>query len=278
MEGWTNHESKAVHSIPVARSGSLLSSTPPHLRNGNKRWGHTCLKGSQEESGSHKAGKVVRGSHARECDAPAEDHDARELAYRQPNKNIGQKRLHDQLCKIDDTSQPAVLVAYKSRIIRQTKHRGIRERGLVYSLEKIDKEHDRQDDQIDAAKNAPIILGRDNDPALGILVQKVGSDIAMLVSTGRMLDSLDGALVGILFCGHDGGRETDEFTACRCLVPISREERGTTKPTGRHEGEDNHRRADFGRDARNIPRHLTFGPARRGYTDMVVPCPELRRA
>lgn len=157
--------SNAVHGIPVARAGSLLSSLPPHGGDGDEARPDGSLERAQAETRHHHAREAVSRRHEAQCRAPKQHHDAGELCDGQADKQPGQGELHDELCEVDDGAEPAVLVALKANVLDKAEDGAVREGGLVGDLEEVDDEHDGQKDRVDAPQDALLILWGDDDAA-----------------------------------------------------------------------------------------------------------------
>ena len=138
-----------------------------------------CFKGAQEESCDQEAGKVVSSRHAALNDAPAKNHDGKELSDGEHDEAVSDERLENQLRQIDDGAQPRVLLPDKVGVVDQPKHGGVGQRGLVEGLQAVDKQHDGQESPVDLAQDSLVVCGGDHDGMVGLLEQ-LGSSVFAL--------------------------------------------------------------------------------------------------
>lgn len=120
----------------------------PHLDDSDEGGSDAGFERSQQKASCHQATIVLARSHATEysapwvqsawpeevhlaIDLPAEYHRRNELASRELDEEVRNDRLPYQLCHIDDSTKPAVLVSHKVGILNQAEYCSVAQCRLV---------------------------------------------------------------------------------------------------------------------------------------------------
>lgn len=178
------HPRQPIHTIPRPNPQRLLSSPPPHLCNRQETRPNTRLKRPQHEPRNKQSLEIPRPRHARQRQAPAQHHGARELPDGQLDERQRDGQLEHELREEDDAAQPGELVAVQARVLDQAEDGGVRERRLVEGVEEVDDEHEREERNVDAAQDAGVGLGGYAD-SVGRVVAELDEHRGGGIAVGR---------------------------------------------------------------------------------------------
>lgn len=139
---------RSVRLAKIVGQRSIYIPAVPHLDDSDEGGSDAGFERSQQKASCHQATIVLARSHATEysapwvqsawpeevhlvIDLPAEYHRRNELASRELDQEVRNDRLPYQLCHIDDSTKPAVLVSHKVGILNQAEYCSVAQCRLV---------------------------------------------------------------------------------------------------------------------------------------------------